>query len=67
MGGILTYLRELLFGVKKLDLIIIGLDNAGKTTLLNVLAHGHPIETLPTVCFIHFYLVCGKYQQISFR
>lgn len=52
MGGWFSSLLQL-FWSKKLDLIVVGLDNAGKTTLLNIIAHGHSIETVPTVSF-HF-------------
>ena len=38
-----------LFFTKNLDICMVGLDNSGKTTLLNILAHGYPIETVPTV------------------
>lgn len=34
---------------KKLELCLVGLENSGKTTLLNVLSVGAPIDTLPTV------------------
>ena len=32
-----------------MDLAIIGLENTGKTTLLNQLATGAPKETVPTI------------------
>lgn len=38
-----------MFFSKKLEVAIIGLGNSGKTTLLHVLADGHPVETIPTV------------------
>ncbi|KAK7200522.1 GTP-binding protein [Novymonas esmeraldas] len=49
MGGFLSALRELFTGSRKLELCLVGLENSGKTTLLNVLAVGHPVETFPTV------------------
>lgn len=43
-----NYLRRLFFS-KKLEVVIVGLGNSGKTTLLHVLSDGTPIETVPTV------------------
>lgn len=44
-----NYLYRLLFS-RKLEVVIVGLGNSGKTTLLHVLADGIPIEhTVPTV------------------
>lgn len=43
-----NYIRRLLFS-KKLEVVIVGLGNSGKTTLLNVLSEGVAIETIPTV------------------
>ena len=48
MGAVLTKLLEI-FWTKKLDIVVIGLENSGKTTLLSVLAHGQPVETVPTI------------------
>ena len=48
MGSVLTKLFEL-FTTRKLELCLVGLENSGKTTLLNVLANGQVVETLPTV------------------
>ena len=49
MGSFLAKLKELFGGKKKLEMCLVGLENSGKTTLLNVLSVGHPIETFPTV------------------
>jgi ADP-ribosylation factor-like protein 8 len=49
MGGLIAKLRDLFGSNQKLEMCLIGLENSGKTTLLNVLAHGHPIDTFPTV------------------
>ncbi len=43
-----NYIRRLLFS-KKLEVVIVGLGNSGKTTLLHVLSEGVPVETIPTV------------------
>jgi ADP-ribosylation factor-like protein 8 len=48
MGALLAKLTEL-FSSRKLELCLVGLENSGKTTLLNVLANGQVVETLPTV------------------
>lgn len=49
MGSFLAKLRSLFLEDKKLEMCLVGLENSGKTTLLNVLAVGHPVETFPTV------------------
>lgn len=48
MGQLLSNLLQI-FYTKKLDIVVIGLENSGKTTLLSVLAHGAPVETVPTI------------------
>ncbi len=48
MGSLLSSLFEQFFN-KNLELVVVGLENAGKTTLLNVLANGESIETAPTI------------------
>ena len=48
MGAFLTKLLDT-FYAKKLEVVLVGLENSGKTTLLNVLAAGRPVETCPTI------------------
>eukprot|EP01013_Petalomonas_cantuscygni_P022264 TRINITY_DN4260_c0_g1_i1.p1 TRINITY_DN4260_c0_g1~~TRINITY_DN4260_c0_g1_i1.p1 ORF type:complete len:179 (+),score=20.56 TRINITY_DN4260_c0_g1_i1:113-649(+) len=48
MGNVIDKLKSL-FSSRKLELCLVGLENAGKTTLLNVLAIGQAVDTLPTV------------------
>ena len=48
MGAFLTKLLDI-FYAKKLEVVLVGLENSGKTTLLNVLAAGRPVETCPTI------------------
>jgi len=48
MGQVLRKLLEV-FYTKKLDIVVIGLENSGKTTLLSALADGQPTETVPTI------------------
>lgn len=43
-----NYLFRLLFS-RKLEVVIVGLGNCGKTTLLHVLSDGVPVQTVPTV------------------
>lgn len=49
MGSFFSALKALFSSEKKLELCLVGLESTGKTTLLNVLALGHAIETFPTV------------------
>ena len=48
MGGLLSGLLDRFF-TKKLEVVLVGLENSGKTTLLNVMSAGHPVETCPTI------------------
>ena len=48
MGQILQKMLDA-FCNKKLEVVLVGLENSGKTTLLNVLAAGRPVETCPTI------------------
>jgi len=44
----LAKLRES-FAKKKLEMVVVGLENSGKTTLVNLIALGKVVETAPTV------------------
>jgi Arf/Sar family protein len=48
MGSVFSNLMSLIIS-RKLDIVIVGPCNSGKTTLLNVLSEGAPLETVPTV------------------
>ena len=48
MGVVLAKLKELLF-TKKLELVLVGLENCGKSTFANHLAYGEPKKALPTI------------------
>mmetsp|Transcript_18630 Transcript_18630/g.60214 ORF Transcript_18630/g.60214 Transcript_18630/m.60214 type:complete len:199 (-) Transcript_18630:669-1265(-) len=48
MGQVLQRLVDIMYA-KKLEVVLVGLENSGKTTLLNVLAAGRPVETCPTI------------------
>lgn len=51
MSTMAQALRKLTEGffIKKLDMVIIGLENSGKSTLLSALTNGQPTDTVPTI------------------
>eukprot|EP01063_Lacrimia_lanifica_P040786 TRINITY_DN9385_c0_g2_i1.p4 TRINITY_DN9385_c0_g2~~TRINITY_DN9385_c0_g2_i1.p4 ORF type:complete len:180 (+),score=85.85 TRINITY_DN9385_c0_g2_i1:90-629(+) len=49
MGNLTAKLKELFSDNKQIELCLVGLENSGKTTLLNILSTGFPAETMPTV------------------
>ena len=51
MGSYFSSLFDSLFGTKELKVIMCGLDNAGKTTILYKLKLGEVITTIPTIGF----------------
>jgi len=52
MGLILTkLLSSVSWGKKKLAILMLGLDNAGKTTLLYKLKRGERVDAIPTIGF----------------
>ena len=48
MGGWLSKALDS-FYTKHMEIALVGLENAGKTTLLNVLSSGDTSETVPTI------------------
>jgi len=48
MGAVFQALRDKLYQ-KKLELVIIGLENSGKTTFLNQLSDGEFKRSVPTI------------------
>ena len=48
MGALFSKLWEL-FNGKQIEILMVGLANSGKTTLLNVISDNEPGDTLPTV------------------
>ncbi|PSN51867.1 ADP-ribosylation factor-like protein 1 [Blattella germanica] len=50
MGGLLSYFRNLL-GSREMRILILGLDGAGKTTILYRLQVGEVVTTIPTIGF----------------
>lgn len=48
MGAVFGRLLAL-FHSKHMELAVVGISGAGKTTLLEVMSHGRPVETAPTI------------------
>lgn len=51
MGGALSLFSKLIWSKKEIRILILGLDNAGKTTLLYRLKIGEVVTTIPTIGF----------------
>jgi ADP-ribosylation factor-like protein 1 len=65
MGVLLTKLFSAVFGQKEVRILILGLDNAGKTTILYRLQVDEPIgQTVPT---IGFNVETLQYKNIKFQ
>lgn len=63
MGMVLSRLK-MLFARKEMRILMVGLDAAGKTTILYKLKLGEIVTTIPTIgifkftlCFIYYYSV----------
>ncbi|CAJ0592052.1 unnamed protein product [Cylicocyclus nassatus] len=63
MGLALSRLRLLFFGTKPCRILMVGLDNAGKTTILYKLKLGEVVTTIPT---IGFNVETVTYRNLSF-
>ncbi|XP_054246224.1 ADP-ribosylation factor 1-like isoform X2 [Indicator indicator] len=63
MGNIFANLFKGLFGRKEIRLLMVGLDAAGKTTILYRLKLGETVTTIPT---IGFNVETVEYKNISF-
>ncbi|CAI4224617.1 unnamed protein product [Auanema sp. JU1783] len=50
MGGVMSYFRNL-FGQREMRILVLGLDGAGKTTILYRLQVGEVVTTIPTIGF----------------
>lgn len=48
MGQLMVRLTRL-FATRKLEIVMVGLENSGKTTLLNLISMGRNTDTTPTV------------------
>jgi len=51
MGQIVDRLRDLFLGVTEMKVLMVGLDAAGKTTILYKMKLGEAVSTIPTVGF----------------
>ena len=51
MGGWYSKILSSLFGEKEIRILILGLDGAGKTTILYRLSIGEVVDTVPTIGF----------------
>lgn len=51
LGGIFSYFKSLL-GSREMRILILGLDGAGKTTILYRLQVGEVVTTIPSKCLI---------------
>ena len=49
MGGAFAKLFQSLFGKKEMRILMVGLDAAGKTTILYKLKLGEIVTTIPTI------------------
>lgn len=49
MGGMISGLFKGLFGKKEMRILMVGLDAAGKTTILYKLKLGEIVTTIPTI------------------
>ncbi|XP_030830056.1 ADP-ribosylation factor [Strongylocentrotus purpuratus] len=63
MGGSISKLFSGLFGKKEMRILMVGLDAAGKTTILYKLKLGEIVTTIPT---IGFNVETVEYKNISF-
>ena len=63
MGGFFAKALEKLMGKKEMRILMVGLDAAGKTTILYKLKLGEVVTTIPT---IGFNVETVEYKNISF-
>ena len=64
MGVLISKVFSMLFGGGETRILLLGLDNAGKTTILYKLQMGEVIQTVPT---IGFNVETVKYKNIQFQ
>ncbi|XP_004296745.1 PREDICTED: ADP-ribosylation factor 1-like isoform 2 [Fragaria vesca subsp. vesca] len=64
MGILFTKMFSSLFGNKEARILVLGLDNAGKTTILYRLQMGEVVSTIPT---IGFNVETVQYNNIKFQ
>ena len=76
MGNIFTNLFKGLFGKKEMRILMVGLDAAGKTTILYKLKLGEIVTTIPTIgklfsvtfaCYCHkLSIILFKFESLTF-
>lgn len=64
MGNLFSSILSRLFGSREVRILILGLDNAGKTTILYRLQLDEIVETIPT---IGFNVETVQYKNIKFQ
>lgn len=64
MGGVFSRILSRLFGNKEAKILILGLDNAGKTTILYRLQLDEVVDTVPT---LGFNVETVEYKNIKFQ
>eukprot|EP00029_Vermamoeba_vermiformis_P014182 TRINITY_DN9306_c0_g1_i1.p1 TRINITY_DN9306_c0_g1~~TRINITY_DN9306_c0_g1_i1.p1 ORF type:complete len:247 (+),score=51.35 TRINITY_DN9306_c0_g1_i1:15-755(+) len=64
MGNLLSFFSSLFSLKKEVRILMLGLDSAGKTTILYRLASGETVQTIPTV---GFNLETVAYKNINFK
>merc|ERR1712139_469954 len=64
MGFVFSKVFDTLFGSKEVRILILGLDNAGKTTILYRLQADEVVQTIPT---IGFNVETVQYKNIKFQ
>ncbi|KAF3575918.1 hypothetical protein DY000_02034372 [Brassica cretica] len=64
MGILFTRMFSSVFGNKEARILVLGLDNAGKTTILYRLQMGEVVSTIPT---IGFNVETVQYNNIKFQ
>ena len=63
MGGLIAKLFDKMFGKKEMRILMLGLDAAGKTTILYKLKLGEVVSSVPT---IGFNVETLEYKKIKF-
>lgn len=66
MGNIFANLFKGLFGKKEMRILMVGLDAAGKTTILYKLKLGEIVTTIPTIGKVEFYELGSSLSANSF-
>lgn len=59
MGNVFASLFKGLFGKKEMRILMVGLDAAGKTTILYKLKLGEIVTTIPTIGLDIYLFLCG--------